>query len=81
MNNKYTIKVGSPLLRPGLTITTEVSEAYVIPVTHALMRAVRHINVPKPVKVIHERSVLPAESGTPRDPWMPQDHERPGDPQ
>ena len=44
MNNKYTITVGSPLLRPGLTITTEVSERYLVDAVRTLMGAIREIN-------------------------------------
>ena len=45
MNNKYIIKVAHPLLRPGLTIETEASEKYVLPVVGRLMDMVRNINV------------------------------------
>ena len=44
MNNKYIIKVGHPLLRPGLTIETEASERYVTKVTNMLMKTVIEIN-------------------------------------
>ena len=44
MNNKYTITIGSPLLRPGLTIMTGVSERYLVHVTHIMMAKVREIN-------------------------------------
>jgi len=44
MNNKYTIVVGSPLLRPGLTIETEVSENYVVPVLRKLFEIIREFN-------------------------------------
>lgn len=53
MNNKYTIKIEAPLLRPGITITTEVSEKYLVPATDILMDMVRDINTPvgqRPVK-------------------------------
>lgn len=44
MNNKYEIKIESPLLRAGMTITTTCSEKYVTPVTKKLMELVREIN-------------------------------------
>ena len=44
MNNKYKIKVGHPLLRPGLVIETEASENYVINVVSTLMKLVSCIN-------------------------------------
>ena len=44
MNNKYKIKVESPLVRSGITIETECSEKYVVPVTEKIMELVREIN-------------------------------------
>jgi hypothetical protein len=44
MNNTFTIKISSPLLRPGLTIETEVSEKYLVRATTWLLGAVREIN-------------------------------------
>ncbi len=44
MNNRYTIKVGHPLLRPGLEIETEASEQYVVAVVKNLMDVVRRVN-------------------------------------
>ncbi len=44
MNNKYLITAGAPLLRAGLTITTEVSEKYVVPATRMLLTLVRSLN-------------------------------------
>ena len=44
MNNKYIIKVKHPLLRAGLTIETEASEKYVVPVAKKVMEIVREIN-------------------------------------
>lgn len=44
MNNKYTIRVGHPLVRPGIEIETEASEKYLVPVVQNLMQAVREIN-------------------------------------
>ena len=48
MNNAYTIEVGAPLLRPGLTIKTTVSVKYVEPATREIMDLVRQINAAKP---------------------------------
>ena len=44
MNNKYKIKAEAPVLRPGLSIETEVSSAYVEEATYKLMDIVRIIN-------------------------------------
>lgn len=44
MNNAYRITVSHPLLRPGITITTECSEKYVVAVVDTLMKKVREIN-------------------------------------
>jgi hypothetical protein len=44
MNNKYIIKVEHPLLRPGISIETESSEKYLVPVVKKLMELVREIN-------------------------------------
>lgn len=48
MNNKYIIKVGHPLLRPGLQIKTEASERYVVEVVSKIMEIVRDINSDTP---------------------------------
>jgi len=45
MNNAYTITVGSPLLRSGLTISTTTSEKYAAEATERLLNLVRQINV------------------------------------
>lgn len=50
MNNKYKIKVKSPLLRAGLEIETECSEKYVVKVIEILMDKVREINSEKKEK-------------------------------
>ena len=50
MNNRYKIKVSDPLLRPGLTIETEASEAYVVDAMQAAMSIVREFNHPEPPK-------------------------------
>lgn len=44
MNNQFTIRVGHPLLRPGLTVETEASEGYLVPVLHKTMELVRQFN-------------------------------------
>lgn len=43
-NNTYTIEISSPLLRPGITIRTEVSEKYVVAVVQDLIEKIREIN-------------------------------------
>lgn len=48
MNNKYTIRVTHPLVRPGIEIETEASEKYVASVVQKLMEIVREINKPEP---------------------------------
>ena len=47
MNNKYKIKVESPLLRAGLSIETECSEKYLTDVVSTMMDKVREINKSK----------------------------------
>lgn len=44
MNNKYTIRIEHPLVRPGITIVTESSEKYVVAVTKKAMELVRELN-------------------------------------
>lgn len=44
MNNKYEVKIESPLLRAGLTIKTTCSEKYLPKVVEKLMSMVREIN-------------------------------------
>lgn len=45
-NNAYTITVGEPLLRPGMTISTVVSERYAPSAVAKLLELVREINEP-----------------------------------
>lgn len=47
MNNRYIIRIGHPLLRPGLEIETESSEKYLSSVVAKLMDVVREINNPE----------------------------------
>ncbi len=44
LNNRYVLRVTDPLLRPGLSIETSVSEKYVVPASTLLVRLVREIN-------------------------------------
>lgn len=44
MNNTYKIKVDSPLLRPGITITTKCSEKYAVKVTKKIIEIVKELN-------------------------------------
>lgn len=45
-NNTVRIEVGSPLLRPGLTISTEVSAAYAETAAAQMLEIARAINTP-----------------------------------
>jgi len=49
-NETYEIKVESPLLRPGITITTWVSKKYLVLVVAELIELIREINKPKEEK-------------------------------
>jgi len=55
MNNKYTIRVRHPLIRPGLVIETEASERYLKAVVDKLMDAVREINAQQQEGASHDR--------------------------
>lgn len=46
LNNAYTIKASAPLLRPGLTIETTVSEGYATKGAEKMMEIVRAVNAP-----------------------------------
>ena len=46
-NNTVTITVGSPLLRPGLTISTDVSMGYAETAAEQMLGLARAINAPK----------------------------------
>jgi len=50
MNNKYKVKIKSPLLRAGLEIETECSEKYLVDVVKKLLDKVREINTEDIVK-------------------------------
>jgi len=43
-NNKYELEIGSPVLRPGLTLKTIVSERYVTSAAKKLMELAKEIN-------------------------------------
>ncbi len=45
-NETYTIRVQSPLLRPGLTIETKVSKRYLVQTVKELLDKIREINTP-----------------------------------
>ena len=47
MNNKYIIRFEHPLVRPGITIVTEVSERYVVAVIQKSLDIIRELNTPK----------------------------------
>jgi hypothetical protein len=46
MNQSYTLHAASPLLRPGLTISCEVSAGYAAEAAEQLLEIVREINEP-----------------------------------
>jgi len=50
MNNTYEIKIESPLVRPGITITTKCSEKYAVPVVEKIMEIVRQVNTVAPIE-------------------------------
>ena len=43
-NEKYKIRVEAPLLRPGLSVETEVSQKYLVPIMYELLDLVRQFN-------------------------------------
>ena len=43
-NETYTIRISSPLVRPGLEITTQVSKRYLVPTLNDLFDQVRDFN-------------------------------------
>ncbi len=43
-NETYKVEVASPLLRPGLTISTEVSKKYLVSTLNDLMDQIREFN-------------------------------------
>ena len=60
-NETYTVKVGTPLLRPGLSISAKVSKGYVNTTVDALMGMVHVINHTVPEEVIRLRMVMEAQ--------------------
>jgi hypothetical protein len=46
MNNTWEIEIASPLLRPGMTIRTKVSERYLVAAIKKGMDSVREVNLP-----------------------------------
>jgi|GEM_PF-2595621 hypothetical protein len=44
-NETYTVKAASPLLRPGLTISTKVSKQYLVPTLIELLDKIREFNL------------------------------------
>lgn len=49
MNNKYTVKIKSPILRPGLVIETKCSGKYLVAVVADAIVQARAINAVKKV--------------------------------
>ena len=61
-NETYIIEVGSPLLRPGLRISTEVSGKYLVPTLEDLLMYVREFNerqVASPCCDVHAGDTVP----------------------
>ena len=44
MNNRFKVRIEDPLLRPGLSVETEVSEKYLVRCLHGLLDRVRAFN-------------------------------------
>jgi hypothetical protein len=43
-NETYKIRINSPLIRPGITIETEVSDKYLVDAVRNLLDKIREIN-------------------------------------
>ncbi len=43
-NETYTVKITSPLVRPGIEISTQVSKKYLIPTLNDLLDQIRDFN-------------------------------------
>jgi len=52
VNTKHIVKVEAPLLRPGLTISAECSEKYVIRVSVKLVELAREVNKALEPKIV-----------------------------
>lgn len=61
MNEKYAVKVESPLLKQGLSISTEVSKEYIKEAQETLMNSVRVINETKSNDIIRLELVIEAQ--------------------
>jgi len=44
LNNTWVIEIESPILRPGITVSTEVSERYVVEAVIRAVQIAREIN-------------------------------------
>lgn len=44
-NEKYRIKIEAPILRPGLSVETEVSQKYLVPTLNAFLDSIRQFNI------------------------------------
>ena len=56
MNNKYKITATTPLLRPGLLVSTEVSARYLVRGLKRLLESVREFNAEEPKPSAQEKS-------------------------
>lgn len=43
-NETYTIEITSPLVRPGIKITAQVSKKYLVPTLNDLLEQIREFN-------------------------------------
>ena len=57
-NETYTIKISSPLIRPGLEISTQVSKKYLIPVLNDLLDLIREFNKQQDQRDVSSKKVI-----------------------
>ncbi len=57
-NETYTIKISSPLVRPGLEISTQVSKKYLIPVLNDLLDLIREFNKQQDQRDVSSKKVI-----------------------
>ena len=59
LNTRHTVRIEAPLLRPGLTISADCSEAYVVEVAARLLAHARAINTAEPTPGLDRPCSLP----------------------